>query len=121
LANVLFFIEKLGVSSMPKNRTHGKISKLLLGKSFPEVDKALDFSSRVLGRSQRRVLHTLPEAILVGLIVSGQAKGCVSGAVHVIVDMVDSVAKKQISNKIENGGEINGRKKTEKKGNKKEK
>jgi hypothetical protein len=106
---------------MPRRKTHGKISKLLLGKPFPEVDMVLDFPSRFLGRSHRRVLHTLPEAILVGLIVSGQARGGASGAIHVIVDMVDTVAKKQIGNIIENGGEIDGRKKTQKKGNKKEK
>jgi hypothetical protein len=106
---------------MPRRKTHGKISWALLGKSFPEVDMVLDFPSRFLGRSHRRVLHTLPEAFLVGLIVSGQAEGGISAAVHVLTDLVDSVAKKQIGNIIENGGEIDGRKKPQKKGNKKEK
>jgi hypothetical protein len=100
---------------LPKRRTHEKISELLLGKSFGQVDAFLDFPSKILGGSHRRVMHTIPQAFLVGLILSQEAKGGVSGALHVIVDIVDSAAKKQIDDIIKKGDEINVRKKTKKK------
>jgi hypothetical protein len=108
-------------NSLPSRRTHGKISKLLLGKSFPQVDAALDSASQYMGKSHRRVLHAPLEAIVVGLLVSLEAKGAASAAVHVLTDMLDAVAKRQIDNVIKNGEEKNVREENEKKSKRKEK
>jgi hypothetical protein len=108
-------------NSMPKRKTHEDISRILLGKSFGIVDKTIDYPVKFLGGSHRKVFHSIPQAFLLGLVLTGDVKGAISGVLHVATDLLDTTGKKEIKKLIKKGGEINGRKKTEKKGNKKEK
>ena len=90
---------------MPKRKTHEDISRLLLGKSYSEVDIALDWPAKFMGCHHRKVLHTIPEGCIIGLLVTGDAKGAAAGALHVITDSVDSRAKKEIKNLTKNRGD----------------
>ena len=90
---------------MPSNRTHKKVCELILGKCFPEVDATLDAPVAFLGSSHRKVLHTVAEAAVVGLLVSGDARGAAAGVIHVATDFLDSFAKKKVNKIISNRGE----------------
>ena len=96
---------------MPKRKTHDDISMLFLGKPFSNVNKTLDLPAKVLGGSHRRLLHTIPESFMVGLLLTGDVNGGISGVLHVIVDAVDSGAKKEIKNLTKNRGEKIAKKK----------
>lgn len=96
---------------MPKRKTHGDINKLILGKPFSEVSAVMDLPARFLGCHHRKVLHTIPESCIIGLLLTGDAKGAAAGALHVITDIVDSGAKKEIKNLAKNRGDGNCRKK----------
>ena len=104
---------------MPKRKTHEDIAKLLLGQSYPIVDQGLDWPVKLMGSSHRKLFHTLPQAFLIGLILTGDAKGAMAGVLHVITDHVDSGAKKEMGKLIKNRGEIKCRKKRKQKRRKK--
>ena len=87
---------------MPRRKTHEKISKLLLGVSYPEIDKTLDLPVIIVGSSHRKYLHTFPEAIATGLLLTGTLKGAAYGTLHVFVDKIDTAAKKEV-NKLTRG------------------
>ena len=106
---------------MPKRKTHEDISRLLLGKSFSNVDKAMDWPARLMGRYHRRVLHTIPEGFIIGLLLTGNARGALAGALHVITDTVDSGAKKEIKKLTKNRGDGNCLKKRKRKTEKRNK
>lgn len=96
---------------MPKRKTHEDISRSLLGKSYSRVHIALDWPAKFMGCHHRKVLHTIPEGCIVGYLLTGDAKGAAAGALHVITDIVDSGAKKEIKNLAKNRGDGNCRKK----------
>jgi hypothetical protein len=74
------------VKQLPKHRIHNYADKLWFGRSFPKVHKAIDLPYIVYGRSHRRFFHTYKEAYPIGYIVSGEAKGALSGAFHIWLD-----------------------------------
>jgi hypothetical protein len=90
---------------LPKRRTHKDVSLIVLGKAFPEVDKFMDWPSTVLGPSHRKVLHTIPQGFIVGLILTGDFGGAAAGVLHVIIDVADSGFKKEIRKLTKKGGE----------------
>jgi hypothetical protein len=92
---------------MPKRKTHEDISLLLLGKKFSKVHKVMDSPSKVLGRRHRIVLHSIPEGLTIGLLLTGEVKGAAAGVLHIITDVVDSGAKKAIKKLIINRGDKN--------------
>jgi len=92
---------------MPKRKTHEDISILFLGKPFSRVNRTLDLPVKVLGGSHWKLLHTIPESFIVGLLLTGNINGGISGVLHVFVDAVDSCAKKEIKKLIKNRGEKN--------------
>jgi hypothetical protein len=71
---------------LPKHKPHNYADKLLFGKSFPEVHKTIDLPYIVYGRSHRRFFHPYKEAYPIGYIITGEAKGALSGAFHVWLD-----------------------------------
>jgi hypothetical protein len=100
---------------MPRRKIHKDVSLIVLGKSFPEVDKVLDLPAKFMGASHRKVLHSIPEGVILGLLLTGDFDGAMAGALHVIVDVVDSGAKKEIRNFAKNRGDTNvGKKEKEK-------
>jgi hypothetical protein len=92
-------------NGMPRRKTHEDISIFFLGKPFSSVNKTLDLPVKVLGRSHRKLLHTIPESFLVGVLLTGDIDGGISGVLHVVVDAVDSGVKKEIKKLIKNRGE----------------
>lgn len=84
---------------------------MLLGQSYPIVDAGLDWPVRLMGSSHRKLFHTLPQAFVIGLILTGDVEGGIAGVLHVITDNVDSDAKKEINKLIKNRGDVNCRKK----------
>jgi hypothetical protein len=71
---------------MPKHQTHRFVDKLLLGKTYGEVHKALDHPYIILGRKHRCIFHSLPEAFLVGSLVSSDLRGGLVGMLHTWLD-----------------------------------
>jgi len=104
---------------MPKRKMHENVAKLVLGQSYPIVDAGLDWPVKLMGGSHRKLFHTLPQAFIIGLILTGDVKGGIAGVVHVITDNVDSGAKKEMSKLIKNRGEKVCRKKRKQKRRKK--
>jgi hypothetical protein len=96
---------------MPKRKTHEVISRLLLGQSYPNVDRGLDWPVKFMGRSHRKLFHTIPESIIIGLLLTGDVKGAMAGVLHVVTDTVDSGAKKKIGKLINNRSDKGCRKK----------
>jgi hypothetical protein len=78
---------------LPNHNVHGTVSKLVLGRSYPSVDKAVDWPVRFLGASHRRLFHTVPESFIIGIISSQSLEGGISGIVHVILGHADSRSK----------------------------
>jgi hypothetical protein len=97
-------------NGMPRRKTHEDISIFFLGKPFSSVNKTLDLPVKVLGRSHRKLLHTIPEGFLVGVLLTGNIDGGISGVLHVVVDIVDSSVKKEMKKLIKNRGEKDCRK-----------
>jgi hypothetical protein len=81
---------------MPRKKTHEDVTVLLLGESFSKIHELLDWPSKVLGPSHRKVLHSLPEAVAVGLILTYKVEGALAGALHVVTDVVDAGVKNEI-------------------------
>jgi hypothetical protein len=90
---------------MPRRKTHEDISIFFLAKPFSNVKRTLDLPVKVLGRSHRKLLHTIPESFLIGVLLTGELDGGISGVLHVVVDAVDSNAKKEVRKLIRNRGE----------------
>lgn len=57
------------------------------------MHKAIDLPYIVYGRSHRRFFHTYKEAYPIGYIVTGEAKGGLSGVFHVWLDKACSEDK----------------------------
>jgi hypothetical protein len=94
---------------MPRKNTHKKISKIVLGRDYGEVDALIDWPVRFLGKSHRKLNHTLVEAIVIGFLASGEARGAAAGALHIVVDVASTFLNKQI---INGQGKKNGGKKS---------
>lgn len=71
---------------MPKHKIHKYADKLLFNKCFPKVHRAIDLPYIFYGRSHRRYFHTYKEGYCIGYIASGEAKGALSGLLHVWLD-----------------------------------
>ena len=55
---------------MPKHEIHNLASKLVLGKSYPNVDKFIDWPTRFLGPKHRVWFHSWWEAFIIGAVIS---------------------------------------------------
>jgi hypothetical protein len=71
---------------MPKHKLHRYVDKVIYGKSFPEVHRALDLPYIFLGKKHREVFHTLDEAFMMGSIASQDPRGGFAGLTHVWLD-----------------------------------
>lgn len=81
---------------MPNNETHKKICELFLGDSYGAVDTVIDWPVRYMGKSHRELNHSLLEATLIGLLVTGEVKGGAAGALHVMTDQAVSFLKEEL-------------------------
>jgi len=71
---------------LPKHQTHRFVDKLLLGKTYGDIHKAIDLPFPILRRKHRRIFHSLPEAYLVGTLVSLDLRGGLAGLLHIWLD-----------------------------------
>ena len=72
---------------MPRHRVHRKISKLLLGKPFTAVHRALDLPYILYKRTHRRYLHDPVTSAVVGAAFSDDPKkGVLAAWLHIISD-----------------------------------
>jgi hypothetical protein len=78
---------------LPGHKAHRYADKLMFGKSFPKVHKAIDFPYIIYKRSHRKYFHTYKEALPIGYMITGEAKGALSGAFHVWLDRACSEDK----------------------------
>jgi hypothetical protein len=78
---------------MPERRVHNYTTKLLLGRTFDEVHKALDGPVKFLGRKHRVLYHEPAEAALIGYRIAG-CEGALAALLHVAVDEMCSHDKK---------------------------
>jgi len=74
---------------MPSNRTHAKISKILIGKECRKTNKIMDYPVRFLGKGHRILFHDVLSAASIGYISDGY-DGVYSGILHLGVDAVCS-------------------------------
>jgi hypothetical protein len=75
--------------TMPSRRFHTAVDRLFLGRSFPEVHRALDSPSQRLGTRHRALFHDPLSAVLVGRSIAGD-EGALSAFLHVITDWSSS-------------------------------
>jgi hypothetical protein len=83
---------------MPNRKTHGRISRIILGKSYPKIDATLDLPVKIMGPHHRRILHTVPESFIVGLLLTGDIRSALAGSLHILIDATDSTIKKETNN-----------------------
>ena len=74
---------------MPSHEEHRRITKLLLGKEYPEVHSHKDAPVKKLG-SRHRILRHDPLTNLALAAKSGDPGAFVAGALHDVTDAVDS-------------------------------
>lgn len=82
---------------------------IFLGKPFSAVNKTLDLPAKFLGGSHRKLLQSIPESYIVGVLLTGDLNGGIAGILHVITDAVDSDAKKRVK-KLAKKGDKNWKK-----------
>jgi len=80
---------------MPSHKTHRLISRLILGKEYPEVDRWLDQPYRHLGPRHRILRHT-PAEVIAKFGVSDKA---LAGLLHIALDYAVSEAKRKLRQK----------------------
>lgn len=79
-----------------KHKYHRMICKLLLKKSYPELDRLIDLVGIVPVRGHRKYLHDPVKAAMLGYALYGE-KGMLAGLLHVLLDEIDR--EKFIKNK----------------------
>ena len=77
---------------MPERRVHNHFTKLLLGKTYDEVHRALDSPAKFLGRGHRVLFHDRAEAALIGYAIAGD-EGALAAHLHVTLDELCSQNK----------------------------
>ena len=80
---------------MPSHKTHRLISRLILGKEYPEVDRWLDQPCRYLGPRHRILRHT-PAEVIAKFGISDKA---LAGLLHIALDYAVSEAKRELKRK----------------------
>ena len=72
---------------MPRHSVHRKICKFILGKEYPEVDRALDLPYVILGKRHRLAFHDPVSAWIVGSLVAGE-EGGYAALIHIWLDQI---------------------------------
>lgn len=71
-----------------KHIYHQLICNLLLGKSYPELDRIIDLVDFAPPRGHRKYFHDPFTAALIGYAMYGK-EGALAGLLHVLLDEVD--------------------------------
>jgi hypothetical protein len=78
---------------MPTHPMHHKVCQTIIGRSYPLVDKVIDWPVRVLGPAHRKHFHSFGASFLIGTIITGSIIGGLAGILHVIVDLASDIWK----------------------------
>jgi hypothetical protein len=84
-----------GGISIPRHSIHRAFERAVLGRSYGDVDRAIDLVGIASVRGHRRYLHTPAEAFAVGYAMHG-LRGGASGLLHVLLDYIESDMRKKI-------------------------
>ena len=80
---------------MPDHRTHRAICRLLLGRSYPDVDKFLDSTYPISGRKHRQDwVHSIYGAMLYAIMNDFDEERLLAGLIHLMADQMDQKALK---------------------------
>jgi hypothetical protein len=71
---------------MPGHKVHRFFAKIMLGRAYPEVDKAIDRPYAILGRRHRIIFHTPLEAYFMGSTATLDPKGGWIALLHIWLD-----------------------------------
>jgi hypothetical protein len=71
---------------MPSHKVHEAVSRLLLGRAYPEVDDAIDEPYVLLGRAHRKLYHDPFSAMIVASIVSHDPNAKNAALLHILLD-----------------------------------
>jgi len=75
---------------MPDHGTHKAICRLLIGQSYPDVDKFLDSTYPVNGRKHRQDwVHSVYGAMLYAIFNDWDEERFLAGLIHLMVDNLD--------------------------------
>ncbi len=72
---------------MPSHEVHSLISKALFGKSYREVDRAIDRPYKFLGRKHRKLFH---DPISASVISYARCRSPFPGLLHIYLDEICS-------------------------------
>ena len=78
-----------GGSGIPQHSVHRAFERAVLGRSYGDIDRAIDLVGIANVRGHRRYLHTPMEAFAVGYAMHG-LKGGASGLLHILLDYTES-------------------------------
>jgi hypothetical protein len=71
---------------MPSHKLHKYVDKLMFGKAYPEVHKALDKPCFWLGKKHRILFHDPLSAMILAYKASNDSYGWLSGYMHTWLD-----------------------------------
>jgi len=75
---------------MPDHRTHRAICRLLLGRSYSDVDKFLDSTYPISGRKHRQDwVHSVYGALIYAILNDWDEKRFLAGLIHLMLDELE--------------------------------
>jgi hypothetical protein len=82
---------------MPEHSIHDFTCNVAFWRTFKQVDDALDWWVRILGRKHRKVFHDIISAPIVGAVVSKSWEGAAAAGLHILIDEVCSKNKRALA------------------------
>lgn len=94
-SSVIFYsLTQIGKNFLARaRRVHNYVCRTILGKSYDEVNSAIDGPYKFLGKSHRVLFHDPISAVVVGFTNSKGFNGSLAGLLHVGVDWLCSQNK----------------------------
>lgn len=74
---------------MPSHELHRKLNKLVLGRSYDEINKLLDFPYCVYGSRHRKLFHD-DKTVAMIFALTGDINKTMAAALHIALDKADS-------------------------------
>jgi len=81
------FIVMSGLSDfMPSRKVHNLINKLILGKSYDNVNRLIDWPYKIVGPYHRKYFHDIKTTPIVIAAIAKDPKAGLAAALHILVD-----------------------------------
>lgn len=71
---------------MSSRRVHDLINKLILGKSYDEVNALIDWPYKIIGPRHRKYFHDIKTTPLVIAAIARDPKAGLAAALHIFTD-----------------------------------